>query len=127
MCAAKQFIETVFVRLILLVALTLSVVTFCLSFCEFKQRFKSCKVFQLDYSSEVIIFSISLYFELPVTGAVTAASRKLLKEFKSFISFDSLRLRNCLDTTSTVLPLYYHWTRRKPLYHYFKRIGKEVK
>lgn len=121
MCAAKQFIETVFVRLILLVALTLSVVTL------FKQRFKSCKVFQLDYFSEVIIFSISLYFELPVTGAVTAASRKLLKEFKSFISFDSLQLRNCLDTTSTVLPLYYHWTRRKPLYHYFKRIGKEVK
>lgn len=126
MCAAKQFIETVFVRLLLLVALTLSVVTFCLSFCELKQKFKNCKVFQLDYSSEVNIFSI-LYFELPVTRAVTAASQKLIKEFKSFISLDSVQLRNCLDNTNTVLPLYYHWTRRKPLYHYFKRIGEEVK
>ena len=127
MCAAKQFIEIVFVRLILLVALILSVVTFCLSFCEFKQKFKNCKVFQLDYSSEVIIFSISSYFKLPVTEAVTAASLKILKEFKSFISFDSVQLRNCLDNASTAIPLYYHWTRRKPLYHYFKGLREEVK
>lgn len=126
MCA-KKFIETVSVRLLLLVALTLSVVTFCLNLCELKLKLKNSKVLLLDYSPQVNILTTFLYFELPVTRAVTAASLKLLKDFKFFISFDSVQVRNCLDTTSSVLPLYYHWTHRKPLYHYFKRIGKEVK
>lgn len=126
MCA-KKFIETVSVRLLLLVALTLSVVTFCLNLCELKLKLENSKVLLLDYSPQVNILTTFLYFELPVTRAVTAAGLKLLKDFKFFISFNSVQVRNCLDTTSSVLPLYYHWTRRKPLYHYFKRIGEEVK
>ena len=61
--------------------------------------------------------------------AVLPSNSKLVTAGLTFnrksVFFNSLKLKTCLDSTG--LSLYYNWTRRKPLHHYFKGIGEEVK
>ena len=61
--------------------------------------------------------------------AVLPSNSKLVTAGLTFnrksVFFNSLKLKTCLDSTG--LSLYYNWTRRKPLHHYFKGLGEEVK